>query len=265
MRRSFAGQPAGTRRGYCSQVAQSGGSDGGVLGEAHHVDDDTVIWRYAAIERFLDVLFGHIGLTRADVQSDRAEGAVGWRHVTLANEAWARLGGERGDVRDFVERARRRSYLSCWHERSHESESMWYHYGGFGTKVAFVTTVGKLRRIFPGVTYGRVRYTDKVDEPIRSPQQLFFFKRRPFVDEREVRFVLFTDREEHEPFREFSCDADAFLDALYFAPDVPVDDARNYVRVAQAIYAQRGDQFRIPVRRSDLSGDAFDDEVLELN
>lgn len=236
-----------------------------VLDEAHHVDDETVIWRYAAIERFLDVLFGRLGLTRADVQVDRAEGAVGWRQLAIADEAWRRLGGDRGDERDFVERARRRSYLSCWHERTHESEAMWYRYGGFGTKVALVTTVGKLRGVFPDVTYGRVRYADRVEEPIRAPQQLFFFKRRPFADEREVRFVLFTERETHEPFRDFPCEADAFLDALYFAPDVPADDARTYVRVAQAIYAQRGARFTIPVRRSDLSGDAFDDEALELN
>jgi hypothetical protein len=236
-----------------------------VLGKDHRVDDETVIWRYVAIERFLDVLFGRIGLSRADVQDDRAEGAVGWRHLAISGEGWERLGGERGDVRDFVERARRRSYLSCWHERSHESESMWYHYGGHGTKVAFVTTVGKLRGLFPHVTYGRVRYMDQVAEPIRAPQQLFFFKRRPFADEREVRFVLVTEREDHDLFKEFPCEADAFLDALYFAPDVAARDARNYLRVAEAIYAQRGERFRIPVRRSALSGDAFDDEDVELN
>lgn len=236
----------------------------GVLGEAHRVEDDVVIWRYAAIERFLDVLFGHVGLTRADVQSDGAEGTVGWRNLEIADEAWRRLGGERGDVRDFIERARRRSYLSCWHERAHESEAMWFHYGGWGTKVAFVSTVGKMRKIFPDVTYGRVAYADRVTEPIRAPQELFFFKRKPFADEREVRFVLFAECEKRELFQEFPCDADAFLDALYFAPDVPADDARNYVRVAQAVYEQRGARFRIPVRRSALSGDAFEDEDLTL-
>jgi hypothetical protein len=235
-----------------------------VLGIDHHVDDNTVIWRYAAIERFLDVLFGRIAMSRADIQADQAEGVVGWRNLTIADAAWRRLGGERGDVRDFIERARRRTYLSCWHERSHESESMWYHYGGFGTKIAFVTTVGKARRAFPRVTYGRVRYTDSVREPIEAPQQLFFFKRRPFADEREVRFVLCTEREEHEPFREFACEADEFLDALYFAPDVPASDARNYLRVARAVYAQRGSEFRIPVRRSVLSADAFEDEDLAV-
>jgi hypothetical protein len=237
----------------------------GVLDGRHHVDGDTVIWRYAAIERFLDILFGHVGLTRADVQSDRAEGAVGWKRLTIAEEAWRRLGGERGDEHDFVERARRRTYLSCWHERTHESESMWYRYGGWGTKVAFVTTVDKLRRILPDVTFGRVAYADAIDQPIRVPQQLFFFKRKPFADEREVRFVLFSEREEHEPYKEFPCDADAFLDALYFAPDVPAEDARNYVRVARAVYAQRGARFRIPVRRSDLSTDAFEDQDLALD
>lgn len=235
-----------------------------LLGPEHAVEDDTVIWRYAAIERFLDLLFGHTGMSRADVQSDRAEGAVAWRNLRVADEAWERLGGERGEVRDFVERARRRSFLSCWHERSHESEAMWYHYGGWGTKVAFVSTVGKIRRALRGTTYGRICYTDAVRDAIRAPEQLFFFKRTPFRDEREVRFVLFTEREGHEPFREFPCDPDDVLDALYFAPGVPAEDARNYVRVAQAIYAQRGGRFSIPVRRSALAGDVFEDEDLEL-
>ena len=235
-----------------------------ILGEQHRVDDDTVIWRYAAIERFLDLLFGHIGMSRADLQSDRAEGAVAWRKLRIVDGAWRRLGGERGELRDFVERARRRSYLSCWHERATESEAMWYHYGGWGTKVAFVSTVGKVRRALGGATYGRVGYTDAVREEIHAPEQLFFFKRAPFRDEREVRFVLVAERDEHELFREFPVDPDDLLDALYFAPEVPAGDARNYVRVAQAVYAQRGKRFTIPVRRSALAGDAFEDEDLEV-
>jgi hypothetical protein len=235
-----------------------------VLGEEHRVDDETVIWRYVAIERFLDVLFGHIALTRADVQDDRAEGAVGWPRLTISDEAWRRLGGEHGDARDFIERCRRRSYLSSWHERSHESESMWYHYGGHGTKVAFVTTVGKLRKILPGVAHGRVSYCDRVTEAIHTPEQLFFFKRRPFADEREVRFVLLNEREDHDLSKEFPCDADAFLDELYFAPDVSAHTANTYLRVADAIYHQQGRRFRIPARRSALSADAFDDEDLAL-
>ena len=236
-----------------------------VLGDEHRVDDDLVIWRYAAIERFLDVLFGHVGLSRADVQDDRAEGAVGWRKLTIAPEAWERLGGGDGDVRDFIERARRRSYLSCWHAREHESEAMWFHYGGGGTKVAFVTTVGKMRALVPSPTYGKVLYASAVERPIRAPQELFFLKRTPFADEREVRFVLMTARDEHEPFAEFPCTAGAFLDAVYFAPSVPAEDARTYVRVAHAICAQQGGRFAVPVWRSALSGDVFEDEDLRLN
>jgi hypothetical protein len=142
---------------------------------------------------------------------------------------------------------------------------MWFHYGGHGTKVAFVTTVGKLRKILPGVSYGRVSYCDRVTDAVRAPEQLFFFKRRPFADEREVRFVLLNEREDHDLFKEFPCDADAFLDELYFAPDVSAHDARTYLRVAEAIYHQRHARFRIPARRSALSADAFDDEDLVLN
>jgi len=85
------------------------------------------------------------------------------------------------------------TYVSCWHENSHESEALWWRYGGIeGQSVAIRTRFSALQRALgedAGIAIGRVQYVD-FGEAFAGVNDAFFRKRRSFEHEKEVRAVI---------------------------------------------------------------------------
>lgn len=130
---------------------------------------------------------------------------------------------------------RRCTYISCWCLSEYESVGMWHPYGSM---VAIHTSFDKLKNLFiqHGFDVGLVGYFDFDKDRIHMgiPPLQFFFKRREFEFEHEVRAVSklphnlpdFEGNWEEDwhpsPGISISVNLQWFIDRVTVAPDTPV-------------------------------------------
>lgn len=161
---------------------------------------DTVIWKYLDLAKYLALLrTRNLHLAPTTEFCDRYEGDIG----VVQKKALVRAHGQERyeELMEKYRFLRERTYVSCWTENEFESDAMWRIYTGAIYGVAIRSTYGRLRDVFADarkpntglVTYiGRVNYVDFSNEllNLESYHLPFFYKRRSFEHEREVRMVL---------------------------------------------------------------------------
>lgn len=137
------------------------------------------IWRYMSFAKFV-ALLDEGGLYFSYVRSfkDTLEGHPEKRKRRRAGS---------GDKDDF------RAFVSSWHLNEHESEAMWRLYSPVEEAIAVQTTYSRLRsQLAPEFRIFEVRYVDQLPSgpADRPPFYPFFFKRRAFEHEKELRAVF---------------------------------------------------------------------------
>ena len=176
------------------------------------LDDDTILWRYMSLVKFLDILATQkLNLCRLDGFEDKLEGSndklLSQIHARTKNNIF---GASYIDtVRRNYEIAKIKSYALCMHANNYESAAMWKLYGNHGETIAIKTTVGKLKSSLvngQNLHFGAVVYEiteqeikvihdsyaqNKQSIPI-SPLDPLFLKRASFKYENEYR-VIFSD------------------------------------------------------------------------
>jgi hypothetical protein len=121
--------------------------------------------------------------------------------ATIDEELFERIGVDENtlneiDIKDIVEqrKIRESTYLNCWRIGNYESNNMWRAYtvksGGVAIKSTFKNLCSSFRD-WPGILYaGDVNYIDySTGMTPTDPIGPFFYKRRQFEDESEVRAV----------------------------------------------------------------------------
>jgi hypothetical protein len=164
--------------------------------------DDAKIWRYMDLAKFLFFLNRKsITFAKPSTFEDPYEGAA-TKFGRIVRRIWfdtyIKNGGDEKEGKENLEMALKRivesTYISCWHISDHESDAMWKLYGQVDGAVAIQTTFGKLRKQLPasGFIAGKVQYIDYETAPISWNEMIspFFFKRKSFEHEREVRFFM---------------------------------------------------------------------------
>jgi len=192
---------------------------------------DTVIWRYMDFTRFVAML-EHQGLyfTRADLLGDPFEGTFtpGSIEALAAKMPEAKM----RPWSEIVRTLRNKSYVTCWHESTHESAALWNLYGD---SLAIRSTYERLRAFLPVDLYdiARVKYIDyEVDHPdIHYSAGALLYKRAPFAHEREIRAIMqtFTYEGEHPiayepaglPGDYANGNLDELIEAVIVAPGTP--------------------------------------------
>jgi hypothetical protein len=175
------------------------------------------IWRYMDFAKLLS-LFQQLGLylPRLDQLADPFEGSL-----SRAEYEQVRLTAERGErdanlppdwrgryfdvLMGNPRRARKSTYVSCWHLSESESEAMWRLYGASFT-VAIQSTYAQLASLLPGNIHngcflGIVHYSDhhRDEMPVGNIFHPIMHKRRAFAHEHEIRAVVWLgDPGEHE-------------------------------------------------------------------
>ena len=144
--------------------------------------DDAVLWRYMDFTKFVSLLEKQaLFFTRADKLGDPFEGY------------WPLSVSDASGV-DLFKATIPVTLVSCWHERPHESAGMWSLYSRETDGIAIKTDSGSFIQSFTAshpIRLGRINYIDYETSFSASGSMLsqFFFKRKNFEHEREVRAV----------------------------------------------------------------------------
>ena len=171
-------------------------------------EDDAILWHYMSLEKFVNILEKNsLFFTRADKFDDTFEGHVPRQIMSIYRSAisiyekkhFGELSHSPGlnSVRDLHKCV----MCSCWHQGEHETMAMWEKYHMRNSGIAIKTNLENLKNSLPDrpdVFIGEIQYLDEhnqidVLENVSIPNlvhQPYFYKRKPFEYEREVRVVV---------------------------------------------------------------------------
>jgi hypothetical protein len=172
--------------------------------------DDTVLWRYLSLARFMDLLEHRaLWFSRMDQFEDPLEGiftdAELEQMASLSvSSALPILGFSRaaGTVKDdtqsflrIIAMIRVSHFVSCWREGPHESMAMWDIYGKGDGKIAIKSEAGRLKDAFATykgrIYFGRVEYIPWNTATWPHNALLHCFRKdRSYEHESEVRAVI---------------------------------------------------------------------------
>ncbi|MHC9057779.1 hypothetical protein [Pantoea sp. y20] len=121
-------------------------------------------------------------------------------------------------------RARKRTFISCWHENEHESEAMWRLYSKvWDNAIAIKTSYGSLYKALGSdysISIGRVEYID-LRKNYAGINEAFWRKRKSFEHEREVRAIKYEDQSFERNGLSLSCDLNLLIEDVFISPKAP--------------------------------------------
>ena len=214
------------------------------------VEPDTLLWRYTDLAKFLQLLEEKtLFFARADKFDDAFEGASG---LATREKKWDAFyldyfrdvvrtpppGGEPmpedaveqnaqrllASIRRMAVDDRRRTFVSCWHANSGESEALWRLYCPLGSSGVVVRTTAArlLGALDPSaqIKLGRVQYVD-FRESFAGFHDRIFWKRKSLSHEAEVRAVCAGNLGEDLPGLPVSVDLSILLERIVPSPFAP--------------------------------------------
>jgi hypothetical protein len=246
------------------------------------VEPSTTLWRYMDLAKFLQLLEGSaLFFSRADKFEDRFEGASGlasrekewdsfyldyFRRVVrspppgvttalLAEDA-VEQNAQRllASIRDGAIRARRSTFVSCWHANSGESEALWRLYCPPGSSgVVIKTTAGRLMSALDPnapVELGRVQYVD-FRTSFAGFHDRIFWKRKSLSHEAEVRAVIARGPSEDRSGVSVSINLSELIEVIVPSPLAPAWFSTLLGSITERFNLQ------IPVQESELRAQPF--------
>lgn len=158
----------------------------------HIPSDDTIIWKYLDLSKFLDLLLSErMFMARSDKFEDQYEGTFS----EPTYEEIKKLLADNPDYLDAYKSKRKNIVISSWHANSYESYAMWQVFTKNNEGLAIQSTIGHLKNslIEPKVHQyiGEVNYIDYKKEHIPFDDDFFpfLFKRKSFQYENEIRVI----------------------------------------------------------------------------
>lgn len=158
---------------------------------------DAPLWRYIDFTQFVSILENEsLWFSQASAFFDPFEGTLPrYKLRDLADQIPDEVQEPEKLVSRFYDALRQTTYVSCWHQRSGESASMWQVYQNKGKEVAIKTTVSGLDQAISSdyeISSGLVEYVNysRPDQFSVNRTAPFFYKRPSFRHEEEYRAVL---------------------------------------------------------------------------
>ena len=158
--------------------------------------DGTTLWRYMSFEKFANIVATEsLFFSRADKYDDKFEGYIPESIMLYYKSANIRIDP---NLRQYI-------MCNCWHHGEEESMGMWGKYHLRNSGIAIKTTMGNLKNSLPdkpNIFIGKVEYEvesienyNRIDVPEDSSVEsllhyLYFYKRKPFKYEQEVRAII---------------------------------------------------------------------------
>lgn len=187
-----------------------------------NVSDDTIIWKYMTIEKFLFLIREKkLHFQRSDCFSDKAEGTL-----SVLDKKLFRVETDKG--KEYYENDRKRNYLNCWINSPYELSLMWDVYAPKG--VAIKSTVQSLKSSVNdkrNIYIAPVKYIDYNKESSHDDGDKlnglrpYFTKRNYFEQEKEIRLLYFFNcgnKELTPDSFQFDCDPSKLINEVYVSP-----------------------------------------------
>ncbi len=220
----------------------------------HIPNDDTIIWKYIDLSKFLDLLMSNrMFMARSDKFEDKFEGTFSeptFEEIKL-------LLADNPEYLDAYKNKRKNIVISSWHANPYESYAMWQVFTKNNEGLAIQSSIGSLKKalIEPRANQyiGEVNYIDyKKDHiPFEDDFFPFLFKRKSFQYENEVRVITdvsHLDLQVNEGVKVL-IDIDKMIERLYIHPK----SENWYKKLVIEVVAQLGFEFKI--EKSDLESD----------
>lgn len=207
--------------------------------------DDTLIWRYLSIEKFLNLLANRtLFLCRADQFEDKAEVLVSDIERDYYPKAFL----------NEIEKNRKRVFISSWIKGKSEVSTMWGAFAPKASGIAIKSSIGRLKKCYTGelnLDLLDVRYIDHSVDVVQPSDRIniFFFysaKRLLYQSENEVRVVYFGDRNTEELGKSIPIQVEELIEEIHLGPSAP----SWYKSTVELVRRQFGYSF--PVKSSDL-------------
>jgi len=220
-------------------------------------DNDTIVWKYMDLSKFLDMLLcRQLFMSRSDKFEDQYEGTFS----EPTYEELKKLSEDNPDFLNYHKYHRKNVVISSWHINEYESFAMWQIFTKNNEGLAIQSTIGRLQEALgPENRYdqhiGAVKYIDYKREyvPLDNAFFPFLFKRRSFQYEREVRII--SDLTEHKMHInegvKANVDINKMIDKIYIHPK----SENWYKNLVIQLMQQLGFDFEI--EKSDLESDIF--------
>lgn len=240
---------------------------------------EDLLWRYMDVAKFISMLSTKsLYFTPADSFEDPFEGAKG---ILEREEKWNEFyldffryaiktapgissedsSGEKLEktaqrlLRELAQggvRDRKNTCISCWHCNEFEPEAMWKLYSVNTTNaVAIQTTCQRLYKALgedPYIDIGKVKYIDYRKQFSNVGTGAFWYKRKSFEHEREVR-VIIRNYENTGKGISRSIDLDTLIENVYVSPyasewfvEVVRDILKKYELDKPVLYSSMADQ-----------------------
>ena len=158
------------------------------------LEDKDTVWRYMSFEKFANILAtGSLFFSSADKYDDKLEGRIPELIMRYYKSAGIFFDPE---LRQYI-------MCNCWHHGNEESMGMWDKYHLRNSGIAIKTTLGNLKISLPdepNIFIGKVDYeVESIEnqnqiEILEDTENLlyypYFYKRKPFKYEQEVRAII---------------------------------------------------------------------------
>ena len=218
-------------------------------------DDNTVIWKYLDLSKFLDMLLSkQLFMSRSDKFEDQYEGT--FSEPTF--EEIRKISADNPKFLDFYKSHREKVTISSWHINEYESFAMWQIFTQNTEGLAIQTTIGRLKKALEQEKkteqfIGEVNYIDYKKEfiPFEDNFFPFLFKRKSFQYEREIRIVSDMSKKEMRIDNGLKVDVDIneMIEKIYIHPK----SENWYKKLVIELVSKLGFDFKI--EKSDLESD----------
>ncbi|MFD2910154.1 hypothetical protein ACFSX9_15595 [Flavobacterium ardleyense] len=218
-------------------------------------DDNTVIWKYLDLSKFLDMLLSRqLFMSRSDKFEDQYEGT--FSEPTF--EEIKKIAADNPEFLDFYKSHREKVTISSWHINEYESFAMWQIFTQNTEGLAIQTTIGRLKRALEKEKkteqfIGEVNYIDYKKEFIPFDDNFFpfLFKRKSFQYEREIRIISDMSKKgiRIDNGLKVDVDLDEMIEKIYIHPK----SENWYKKLVIELVSKLGFDFKI--EKSDLESD----------
>lgn len=218
-------------------------------------DDNTVIWKYLDLSKFLDMLLSkQLFMSRSDKFEDQYEGT--FSEPTF--EEIRKISADNPKFLDFYKSHREKVTISSWHINEYESFAMWQIFTQNTEGLAIQTTIGRLKKALEQEKkteqfIGEVNYIDYKKEfiPFEDNFFPFLFKRKSFQYEREIRIISDMSKKEMRIDNGLKVDVDIneMIEKIYIHPK----SENWYKKLVIELVSKLGFDFKI--EKSDLESD----------